>query len=174
MTDITLERTLPHNLEAERSILGAIILENRGLNQAQEILREEDFYRESHRKIYRVMAALTERSAAIDLITLKNELIRSGDLEAVGGHSYISSLLDGVPRSANVEHYARIIKEKAILRGLIDAGNRIVNQCYEGETSVGAATSLTGTKPVLRFPSAMEKICFCASSRRSSTLVSPS
>ena len=136
MTDITLERTLPHNLEAERSILGAIILENRGLNQAQEILREEDFYRESHRKIYRVMAALTERSAAIDLITLKNELIRSGDLEAVGGHSYISSLLDGVPRSANVEHYARIIKEKAILRGLIDAGNRIVNQCYEGETSV--------------------------------------
>ena len=136
MTDITLERTLPHNLDAERSILGAIILENRGLNQAQEILREEDFYRESHRKIYRVMASLTERSAAIDLITLKNELLRSGDLEAVGGHAYISSLLDGVPRSANVEHYARIIKEKAILRGLIDAGNRIVNQCYEGEAGV--------------------------------------
>ncbi|HEY3174344.1 MAG TPA: replicative DNA helicase [Candidatus Polarisedimenticolia bacterium] len=133
MADITLERSLPQNLDAERSILGAIILENRGLNMAQEILRQEDFYRESHRKIFRVMETLTERSAAIDLITLKNELERCGELESVGGAAYVSSLLDGVPRSANVEHYARIIKEKAILRGLIDAGNRIVNQCYEGE-----------------------------------------
>jgi len=135
MADITLEKNLPHNLDAERSILGSIILENRALNMAQEILREVDFYREGHRKIYRTMEILTERSAVIDLITLKNELQRTGDLEAAGGAAYIASLVDGVPKSANIEHYARIVKEKAILRGLIDAGNRIINQCYEGEAS---------------------------------------
>jgi len=135
MADITLEKNLPHNLDAERSILGSIILENRALNQAQEILREGDFYREGHRKIFRVMETLTDRSAVIDLVTLKNELQRSGDLDAVGGPAYISSLVDGVPKSANVEHYARIVKEKSILRGLIDAGNRIINQCYEAEGS---------------------------------------
>ena len=139
MADITLEKNLPHNLDAERSILGSIILENRALSMAQEILREEDFYRESHRKIYRVMGSLTERSAVIDLITLKNELQRAGDLDSVGGPAYISSLVDGVPRSSNVEHYARIVKEKAILRSLIDAGNRIIHLCYEGE---GAADDL--------------------------------
>ncbi|HKY32061.1 MAG TPA: replicative DNA helicase [Candidatus Polarisedimenticolia bacterium] len=136
MADITLERTLPHNLDAERSILGSIILENRALNQAQEILREEDFYRESHRRLYRVMESLRERSSVIDLVTLKNELERSGELDAVGGAAYVASLVDGVPKSANVEHYARIVKEKAILRGLIDAGNRIVHLCFEAEAPV--------------------------------------
>ncbi|HET9480547.1 MAG TPA: DnaB-like helicase N-terminal domain-containing protein, partial [Candidatus Polarisedimenticolia bacterium] len=133
MADITLEKNLPHNLDAERSILGSIILENRALNMAQEILREGDFYREGHRKIYRVMESLTERASVIDLVTLKNELLRSGDLDSVGGAAYISSLVDGVPKSANVEHYARIVKEKSILRNLIDAGNRIIHLCYEGE-----------------------------------------
>ncbi len=135
MADITLEKNLPHNLDAERSILGSILLDKRALNMAQEILREIDFYREGHRKIYRTMEILTERSSEIDPVTLKNELQRTGDLEAAGGAAYIASLMDGVPRSANVEHYARIVKEKAILRGLIDAGNRIINQCYEGEAS---------------------------------------
>ncbi len=135
MPDITLERNLPHNLDAERSILGSIILENRALNMAQEILREEDFYRDGHRKIFRVMETLTERSSVIDLVTIKNELERAGDLETVGGPAYISSLVDGVPKSANVEYYARIVKEKSILRGLIDSGNRIINLCYEGEGS---------------------------------------
>ncbi len=135
MADITLEKNLPHNLDAERSILGSIILENRALHMAQEILREGDFYRESHRKIFRVMEALTERSSVIDLVTLKNELQNQGDLDGVGGHAYVSSLIDGVPKSANIEHYARIVKEKAILRHLIEAGNRIINQVYEGDDS---------------------------------------
>ena len=135
MADITLEKNLPHNLDAERSILGSIILENRALHMAQEILREGDFYRESHRKIFRVMEALTERSSVIDLVTLKNELQNQGDLDGVGGPAYVSSLIDGVPKSANIEHYARIVKEKAILRHLIEAGNRIINQVYEGDDS---------------------------------------
>jgi len=133
MTDITLERNLPHNLEAERSVLGAILIENRALNQAQEILHEEDFYRQSHRTIFHVMAGLNERSAAIDLITLMEELERAGDLESVGGAAYVSSLVDGVPRSANVEHYARIVKQKSVLRNLIGSASRILNRCYEAE-----------------------------------------
>jgi len=133
MSDITLEKNLPHNLDAERSILGSIILENGALNQAQEILREDDFYREGHRRIFRVMGTLHEVSSVIDLITLKNELQRTGDLDAVGGLAYISSLIDGVPKSANVEHYARIVREKSILRSLIDTGNRMITLCYQAE-----------------------------------------
>ena len=133
MSDITLEKNLPHNLDAERSILGSIILENGALNQAQEILREDDFYRDGHRRIFRVMGTLHEVSSVIDLITLKNELQRTGDLDAVGGLAYISSLIDGVPKSANVEHYARIVREKSILRSLIDTGNRMINLCYQAE-----------------------------------------
>lgn len=135
MADITLERNLPHNLDAERSILGSIILENGALNQAQEILREGDFYRESHRRIYRVMETLTEASSVIDLVTLKNELQRSGDLDAVGGAAYIASLVDGVPKSGNIEYYARIVREKSILRNVIDAGNRMIQLSYQGEGS---------------------------------------
>ncbi len=135
MADITLEKNLPHNLDAERSILGSILVENTAINRAQEILRENDFYRDGHRRIFRVMESLAERSTAIDLVTLKNELLRTADLDAAGGPAYISSLVDGVPKSANIEHYARIVKEKSILRSLIEAGNRIINQCYEGEAA---------------------------------------
>src|SRR5713101_7680167 len=98
MADITLERTLPHNLDAERSVLGAILIENRNLDQAQEILSESDFYREGHRTIFSVMTRLGDRRDVIDLITLKNELNREARLDAVGGAAYTSSLLDGVPR----------------------------------------------------------------------------
>jgi replicative DNA helicase len=129
--DITLDKEIPHSVEAERSVLGAILIENTAINRAQEILREEDFYREPHRKIFKVMTDLSEKTTAIDPVTVKDELSRSGDLEAVGGPAYIASLVDGVPRSANVEYYARIVKEKAILRNLIDAGGRIVSTAYE-------------------------------------------
>src|SRR5258706_2319779 len=130
-SDITLDKDVPQSLDAERSVVGAILIENSAINRAKEILRKEDFYREPHRKIFRVMSDLSERSTAIDPVTVKEELTRSGDLEAIGGPAYIASLLDGVPRSANVEHYARIVKEKAILRHLIDAGGKIVSTAYE-------------------------------------------
>ncbi len=140
MADITLEKNLPHNLDAERSILGSIILENNALNLAQEILKETDFYREGHRKIFRIMESLVEGSSVIDLVTLKNELQRSGDLDAVGGAAYISSLVDGVPKSANIEYYARIVREKSILRHLIETGNRMITRSRKeraGEEHVG-------------------------------------
>ena len=129
--DITLEKNVPHNMEAERSVLGAILVENTAINRAQEILKVHDFYREPHRKIFKVMADLSERATAIDPVTLKEELSRSGDLDSVGGPAYIASLVDGVPQTANIEYYARIVKEKAILRNLIEAGNRIITTAFE-------------------------------------------
>ena len=126
------ERTLPHNLEAERSVLGSILLYNDAFNLAAEVIDSADFFRDAHRRIFDKMVALAERNGAIDLVTLKDELTRSGELDEVGGPAYIAALVDGVPRSMNVEHYARIIKEKATLRNLIFSANKILSTAYEG------------------------------------------
>jgi replicative DNA helicase len=127
------ERTLPHNLEAEKSVLGAILIHNEAFNHAAELIDARDFFRDAHRRIFDKMVALSERNDPIDLVTLKEELGRSGELEDVGGPAYIASLADGVPRSANVEHYARIVKEKATLRNLIHSANRILAEAYHAE-----------------------------------------
>ena len=132
------DRTLPHNPEAERTVLGAILVDNQAFSSAAEILRREDFYREAHRRVFEAMAALSERSQPIDLVTLKDELARQSALEAVGGAAYLAGLVDGVPRITSVEHWSRIIKEKSVLRNLIHAGNRIVHSCYEGEEEAAA------------------------------------
>jgi replicative DNA helicase len=127
------ERSLPHNAEAERTVLGAVLVDNAAFNSAAEVLNRDDFYREAHRRIFDAMAALAERSQPIDLVTLKDELTRQTALEAVGGAAYLASLLDGVPRVASVEQWSRLIKEKAVLRNLIHASNRISQSCYEAE-----------------------------------------
>src|SRR6188768_790852 len=127
------ERTLPHNLEAERSVLGAILVQNDAFNLAAQVIKAEDFYRDAHRRIFDSMAALSERSHAIDFVTLKEELSRNGNLDDVGGPSYVASLADGVPRATNVEYYAKIVKEKATLRNLIYAANKIVADAYGAE-----------------------------------------
>jgi replicative DNA helicase len=134
MADVVVaQRTLPHNLEAERSVLGAILLHNDAFNHAAEVIDSDDFFRDAHRRIFGKMVRLAERGDAIDLVTLKEELGRSGEIEEVGGPAYIAALVDGVPRSTNVEHYARIIKEKATLRHLISAANRIVATAYDAD-----------------------------------------
>jgi replicative DNA helicase len=135
-TDITLEKNLPHNVDAERSVLGSILLENQSINRAQEILRDSDFYRDPHRKIYRVMENLSERATVIDEITLMEELTRTGELESVGGPAFIASLADGVPSPRHIEYYARIVKEKAVLRGLISSASGILTDCYRAEDDV--------------------------------------
>ena len=127
------ERTLPHNLEAERSVLGAIIVHNDAFNVAAELIDSKDFFRDAHRRVFDTMVDLNERGQAIDLVTLKDELARSGHLEEVGGAAYIAALADGVPRSTNVEHYARIVKERATLRNLIGSANKIVGMAYRAE-----------------------------------------
>ena len=133
-TEIILkEKTLPHNAEAERTVLGAVLVDGSTFNSAAEILTRDDFYREAHRRIFDAMAALAERSATIDLVTVKEELARGSALEAVGGAAYVAGLTDGMPRIVSVEAWSRIIKEKAALRNLIHASNRIVQSCYEAE-----------------------------------------
>lgn len=135
-TDISLEKTLPNNLEAERSILGAILLDDKAIHTALEILRKEDFYLDSHRRIFEKMSSLTSVSRAVDIITLKDELQRSDELENAGGAAYLASLTDGLPRATNVEHYARIVKEKATLRRLIQISNEIMLRSYQSEEPV--------------------------------------
>jgi replicative DNA helicase len=138
--DTTLERPLPQNLEAERSILGAILLDNHALNAAIQSVRPEDFFLPQHQRVYTQMIALGESQQAIDLVTLTEELHRRGELEAAGGAPYLASLADGMPRVTNVEHYARIVKEKALLRNLIHATHNIQQRALEGED--GADTIL--------------------------------
>src|SRR5580693_9139636 len=121
----TLERPLPNNLDAERSGLGAVLLDNNALNAAIENLRPEDFFLDQHRRVFLQMIALREEHQTIDRITLTEELHRHGDLESEGGAPYLASLADGMPKVSNIEHYARIVKEKALLRNLIHATHNI-------------------------------------------------
>lgn len=127
-TDTALERPLPHNLEAERGILGAVILDNHSLNAAVEKLRPDDFFLPQHRLIFSQMVQLAEKQEAIDTITLMEDLTRRNELESAGGIAYLSQLTDGLPRLTNVEHYARIVKEKAVLRSLIYSASAIQEQ----------------------------------------------
>src|SRR6202166_740979 len=118
--------TLPANVEAERSILGAILLDNFAYNQAAEHLRVEDFSLDSHRRIFTRMVDLAESSRPIDMITLVEELDRRKELEAIGDVGYISGLLDGVPDRPSIEHYIKIVRDKALVRGVIHAANTAI------------------------------------------------
>jgi replicative DNA helicase len=124
------ERPLPGNPEAERAILGAILLENPAYNSAAEIIRAEDFLQERNRIIFKHMQNLIDGGSAVDLQILKNSLADSKELDRVGGPGYLATLIDGIPRAMNVAHYSRIIKDKAILRNLISSSNRIIEKCY--------------------------------------------
>src|ERR1700691_953537 len=106
MAEATLERPLPQNLEAERSVLGAILLDNHALNTAIEKLKADDFFLDQHRRIFLQMIELGEAQQPIDLITLSDQLRRRSELESAGGEAYLAQLIDGVPRVSNLEHYA--------------------------------------------------------------------
>src|SRR3989475_1343003 len=118
--------SLPANVDAERSILGAILLDNLAYSQAAEHLKADDFSLDSHRRIYSRMVDLAESSRPIDMITLIEELDRHKDLQSVGDVGYISSLVDGVPDRPSIEHYVKIVRDKALLRGLIHAANSAI------------------------------------------------
>jgi replicative DNA helicase len=133
MADISLEKTLPNNLEAERSILGAILLDDKALLNVFEILKPQDFYLDSHRRVFEKMLLLMNSSRAIDLVTLKEELQRASELESVGGAAYLAALTDGLPRALNIEFYAQIVKEKSTLRRLIQVSNETMSRSYKDE-----------------------------------------
>jgi replicative DNA helicase len=134
--DDNLRKIPPQNLEAESSVLGGILLENDAINLVLELLRPEDFYRESHRKIFRAMIELTDRSEPADLITLSESLKNRGELDAVGGSAYLAALADFVPTAANISYYARIVREKSILRSLISTATEIATRGYEEQGNV--------------------------------------
>ena len=127
------ERSLPHNLEAEKAVLGAVLIDNEQFDRAAELIDSPDFYRHAHQQIFDKMVSLSDRDEVIDLVTLKEELNRAGNLNEVGGPAYIAALVDGVPKSTNVEYYAKIVKEKATLRSLIGSANKILTTAYQDE-----------------------------------------
>ncbi len=134
-----LDRPLPNNLEAERSVLGAVLLDNHALDRAiEKSLKPEDFFLDQHRRIFDRMIALSEANQAIDLVTLTDDLHKRGELEAAGSAAYLSSLVDGVPRVSNVEHYARIVKEKSLLRGLVHTTHAIQQSAMEAAEDADA------------------------------------
>jgi replicative DNA helicase len=132
-TDYTLDRGLPASAEAERAVLGAILLDNQAYPQAAEFLRAEDFSLDSHRRIYLRMMELAESGRAIDYVTLTEQLGQHKEIESVGGVAYVTSLTDGLPRVKNIEQYVKIVKDKALLRGLIHAASTAIQQAYEQE-----------------------------------------
>jgi replicative DNA helicase len=136
LEEITSDKTLPQNLEAERSVLGAILLDPSALSFVVPVISQEDFFPDTHRRIYGAMLELSQRSAEIDILTLKEELDRTGAIEKAGGAAYLTALLDGVPDVGNVEHYARIVKEKATLRRLIRAGQKIVRDGFASKEAM--------------------------------------
>lgn len=129
--DVNLDRSLPASLDAERSILGAILLDNDVYPQAAESLRADDFSLDSHRRIYGRMVDLNDTGRPVDIVTLTEELSRRKEVESVGGVAYISSLTEGLPRRENIEHYVKIVKDKALLRGLIHAANSAIGHALE-------------------------------------------
>jgi replicative DNA helicase len=128
------ETKAPHSLEAERALLGSILLDNGALNIALGAVASEDFFSAAHRLIYSKMQELAQKSRTIDLVTVAEEISRDGSLEKVGGAAYLAGLTDGVPAGnySLVGEYTRIVKEKALLRRLINASNNVIARCFDG------------------------------------------
>ncbi len=135
-------RVPPQNLEAEQSVLGAILLDNAALNRAMEILSEDDFYRTGNRVVYRGMVALSERNQPVDQITLTDYLRGTGELDQIGGASYIAEIVQVVPSAANIRYHSNIVRDKSLLRGLVRTATEVAMRGYEGTT---------GTNELLEF-----------------------
>ncbi|MBI3805015.1 MAG: replicative DNA helicase [Nitrospirae bacterium] len=135
-TEISIQKLPPQNLEAEQAVLAAILLDQQAINKVVEILRSDDFYKESHRKLFSALLELNESNEAVDMITLTEYLRVKGQLEAVGGASYLAEILNSVATAANVRLHAKIIHEKALLRNLISIATDIVTVGYESQGRV--------------------------------------
>src|ERR671920_58009 len=128
-----LERPLPHSAEAERAILGAIVLDNSLVNQAIELLRPDDFYVRAHQHVFRAMINLSERGSEINPILVGEELRREGLVEQTGGIAFISELTYGLPHFTNVAAYAKVVKDHSLMRQLVRVANKITSEALEGE-----------------------------------------
>lgn len=126
----TAEKLPPQNVEAEQSVLGALMIDKNAIIKIADLINEEDFYKNSHGKIYKTMLYLYEHHEPIDLLSLSNRLKETNNLKEVGGHSYLASLANSVPTAANVVHYAKIVAKKSVLRRLIDNSSQIIANAY--------------------------------------------
>ncbi|MFA5145545.1 MAG: replicative DNA helicase [Candidatus Omnitrophota bacterium] len=135
-SETTLDKIPPQNLEAEMAVLGSMLLDEDAISVAVESLDQDSFYKDSHRKIFSAISDLYNANKAVDLVTLTDELRKSGMLDGVGGPSLLTALANSVPTSANISHYVSIVKEKSILRTLINNATRIVSLCYESEGNI--------------------------------------
>jgi replicative DNA helicase len=144
--ETALDRLPPQNIEAEQSVLGSILLENEAIASVIEVLTPDDFYRNSHKKIFLAMRDLYEKNEPIDLITLTDQIKRKDQLEEIGGASYLSSIVSQIPTSANIIYHSKIVKEKSMLRKLIRTATEIVSMSYEEGTEVNELLDRAETK----------------------------
>ncbi len=135
-SEVSLQKLPPQNIEAEQMVLGAVLIENDSLNKVIETLSADDFYKDTHRRIFSVMLDMFETGDAIDLVTLSDALRGKTGLESVGGASYLATLVSLVPTAANIKYHARIVREKAVLRKLIHSATDIITQSYEDSRTV--------------------------------------
>jgi len=136
MAEIALDKIPPQNLEAEMAVLGSMLLDEDAISVSCELLDGGSFYKDSHKKIFEAILGLYNTNKAVDLITLTDELKKNGLLEEIGGVSFLTALANSVPTAANINHYVHIVKEKSILRTLINNATRIVSLCYESEGNI--------------------------------------
>ena len=127
-------RSAPWSPEAEQAVLGAMLLDQDAALRAVELVDDTVFYREGHRRLFRAMRALIERRSVIDPVTLNDELERRGELVQVGGAEYVAELVDAAPTAANLEHHTKILREKSILRRLIEASTQTITEAYDGRS----------------------------------------
>ncbi|HEY3332843.1 MAG TPA: replicative DNA helicase [Capsulimonadaceae bacterium] len=153
----------PHNIEAEQSVLGSMLLEGVAVEKAGEVLSPEDFYRESHQALFEALLAISARNEPVDLVTVQDELRKRDKLEIVGGIGYLTALFDAVPSAAHVEHYAKIVEEKSMLRKLIDSAMQIV----------GLARNPEPEQDVNDLIDQAERLIFNVSQRRMNQFFSP-
>ncbi len=159
------ERVPPQNLEAEQSVLGAMLIDREAVISVSNLLNPEDFYSDKHQQLFAAMMAIFNRGEPVDLITVQDELRRRGQLDEVGGLTYLTSLINMVPTTANVRQYAMIVEQKATLRRLQTVARRIVDECYttedmestllEAEKSVFAVTQRRATKGYIHIKDAL-------------------
>ncbi|MTI70300.1 MAG: replicative DNA helicase [Firmicutes bacterium] len=136
----------PHNLEAEQSVLGSMVLDKDAIITATEIIAPEDFYKEANKEIYESILSLYNRNEPVDLITLSEELKKRDTLEAIGGVSYLANLSEGVSTTANAKYYCEIVEEKSILRRLIKASNEIMADGYKDDKEVNNVIEMAEKK----------------------------
>jgi len=132
-----IQRIPPNNIEAEQSVLGAMLLDKEAISTATEYISGDDFYREAHKEIFEAIVDIYNRGEPVDLITLTEKLKTRNTLEAVGGITFLTNLMDAVPTTHNVKYYAKIVEDKSLLRKLIKSSNEIIQKSYQAEEDIG-------------------------------------